>query len=120
MLKMLITPGEILRFRRYPISDFWHGIASCKTSREVTSRGVGMCKVTSGVTWHPVSHMCVRVNDLWRGMASRKSLTCVSKFKKWMLRQPDQKNKGCLSIRFLQREFCNLRLVDLNNYLKHA
>ena len=120
MLKMLITPGEILRFRRYPISDFWRGIASCKTSREVTSRGVGMCKVTSGVTWHPVSHMCVRVSDLWHGMASRKSLTCVSKLKNWMFRQPDQKNKGCLSIQFLLREFCNLRLVDLNNYLKHA
>ena len=37
-----------------------------------------------------------------------------------MLRQPDQKNKGCLSIRFLLREFCNLRLVDLNNYLNIA
>ena len=79
MLKMLITPGEILRFRRYPISDLWRGIASCKTSTEVTSRGVGMCKVTSGVAWHPVSHMCVRVSDLWRGMVSRKSVTCVFK-----------------------------------------
>ena len=64
MLKMLITPGEILHFPRYPISDFWRGIASCKTSRKVTSRGVGMCKVTSEVAWHPVTHMCVRVNDL--------------------------------------------------------
>ena len=126
MLKMLITPGEILRFPRYPIGDFWRGIASCKTSRitsrglEVTSRGLGMCKVTSGVAWRPVSHMCVRVSDLWRGMASRKSLTSVFELKNWMLRQPDQNNKGCLSIRFLLREFCNLRLVDLNNYLKYA
>ena len=46
---MLITPGEILRFPMYPIGDFWRGIASCKSSREVTSRGVGMCKVTSSV-----------------------------------------------------------------------
>ena len=126
MLKMLITPGEILRFPRYPIGDFWRGIASCKTSRvtsrglEVTSRGLGMCKVTSGVAWRPVSHMCVRVSDLWRGMASRKSLTSVFELKNWMLRQPDQNNKGCLSIRFLLREFCNLRLVDVNNYLKYA
>ena len=57
MLKMLITTGEILRFPRY--------------------RGWGMCKVTSGVAWRPVSHMCVHVNDLWRGMVSRKSVTCV-------------------------------------------
>ena len=98
---MLITPGEILRFPRYPIGDFWRGIASCKTSREVTSRGWGMCKVTSGVAWRPVSqsHVCL---------------------KNWMLRQPDQKNKDCLSIRFLLREFRNLRLVDLNNYLNIA
>ena len=82
--------------------------------------GWGLCKVTSGVAWRPVSHMCVRVSDLWRGMASRKSLTSVSELKNWMLRQPDQNNKGCLSIRFLLREFCNLRLVDLNNYLKYA
>ena len=69
---MLITPGEILRFPRYPIGDFWRGIASCKTSREVTSRGVGMCKVTSDVAWRPVSqsHVCL---------------------KNWMLGQPDQK-----------------------------
>ena len=120
MLKMLITPGEILRFPRYPIGDFWLGIASCKISKEVTSRGVGMCKVTSGVAWCHISHMCVRVSDLWRGMVSRKSLTSVSKLKNWMLRQPDQKNKGCLSIQSLLREFCNLRLVDLNNYLKYA
>ena len=120
MLKMLITFGEILCFPRYQISDFWPGIASCKTSREATSRGWGMCKVTSGVAWHPVSHMCVCVSDVWRGMASCKSVTCVSKLKNWMLRQPDQKNKGCLSIRFLLIEFCNLRLVDLNNYLKYA
>ena len=91
MLKMLITPGKILRLSRNPISDFWRGIASCKTSRKVTSRVVGMCKVTSGVAWRPLSHMCVRVSDLWRGMASHKSLTCVSKLKNWMLRQPDQK-----------------------------
>ena len=58
------------------------------------------------------------VSDLWRGMASRKSH--VSELKNWMLRQPDQKNKGCLSIQFLLREFCNLRLVDLNNYLKYV
>ena len=95
---MLITPREIFRFPRYPISDFWRGIASCKTSREVTSRGWGLCKVTSGMAWHPVSHMCVHVSDLWGGMASRKSLTCVSKLKNWMLTQPDEKNKGCLSI----------------------
>ena len=75
---MLITPGEILCFPRYPIGDFWRGTVSCKTSREVTSRWeVGMCKVTSGVAWRPVSRMCVRLSDLWRGMASRKSLTCV-------------------------------------------
>ena len=88
---MLITPGEILRFPRYPIGDFLRGIASCKTSSEVTSKRVGMCKVNSGVAWHPASHICVRVSDLWRGMASRKSLTCVSKLKNWMLRhrQPE-------------------------------
>ena len=120
MLKMLITPGEILRFTRHPIGDFWRGIASCKTSRKVTSKGVGMCKVTSGVAWRPVSHMYVRVSDLWRGMAFRKSLTSVSKLKNWMLRQPDQNNKGCLSIQFLLREFYNLRLVDLNNSLKYC
>ena len=79
-----------------------------------------MCKVTSGVAWRPVSHMCVRVSDLWRGMASRKSLTSVFELKSWMLRQPDQNNKGCPSIRFLLREFCNLRLLDLNNYLNIA
>ena len=79
MLKMLITPGEILRFPRYPIGDFWRGIASCKTSREVTSRGVGMCKVTSGVAWRHISHMCVRVSDLWRGMVSRShSQVCLN------------------------------------------
>ena len=66
MLKMLINPGEILRFPRY--------------------RGQGMCKVTPGVAWRPVSHMCVRVSDLWRDMASRKSVTCVFKLKNWMLR----------------------------------
>ena len=54
---MLITPGENLRFPKY--------------------MGQGMCKVTSGVAWRPVSHMCVRVSDLWRGMVSRKSVTCV-------------------------------------------
>ena len=52
MLKMLINPREILRF-------------------------LGMCKLTSGVAWRPVSHMCVHVNDLWCGMVSRKSVTCV-------------------------------------------
>ena len=88
MLKMLITPREILRFPRYQISDFWRGIASCKTSRKVTSRWWGLCKVTSGVAWRPISHMCVRVSDLWRGMAYRKSGTCVSKLINWMLRQP--------------------------------
>ena len=77
-----------------------------------------MCKVTSGVTRRPISHMCMRVSDLWRDMASRKSVTCVSKLKNWMFRQPDERNKGYLSIRFLLREFCNLR--DLNNYLKYA
>ena len=41
MLKMLITPGEILRFPRYLIGDFWRGIASSKTSREVISKVVG-------------------------------------------------------------------------------
>ena len=114
MLKMLITPGEMLRFPRYSIGDFWRGIASCKTSREV------MCKVTFGVAWRPVSHMWVHVSDLWHGISSPKSLTSVSKLKNWMLREPEQKNKGCLSIQFLLREFCNLRLVDLNNYLKYC
>ena len=61
---MLITPGEMLRCPKYPIGYFWRGIASCKTSREVTCRGWGMCKVTSGMAWHPVSHVCVRVSDL--------------------------------------------------------
>ena len=98
MLKILITPTEIHRSPRYPISDFWRGIAPCKTSREVTSSGWGLCKVTSGMAWHPVSQVCVHVSDLWGGMASRKSLTCVSKLKNWMLTQPDEKNKGCLSI----------------------
>ena len=60
----------------------------------------------------------MRVSDLWRGMTFPKSH--VSELKSWMLRQPDQKNKGCLSIQFLLREFCNLRLVDLNNYLKYV
>ena len=49
------------------------------------------------------------VSDLGRVMASRKSH--VSELKNWMLRQPDQNNKYCLSIQFLLREFCNLRLV---------
>ena len=120
MPKMLITRREILRFLRYPIGDFWRDIASCKTSREVTSRWVGMCKVTSGMAERPVSHMCVRVSDIWRGIASRKSLTCMSKLKNGMLRQADQKTKGCLSIQFLLREFCNLRLVNLNNDLNTA
>ena len=39
-----------------------------------------MSKVTFGVAWRPISHMCVRVNDLWRCMASRKSV--ISVFKK--------------------------------------
>ena len=64
--------------------------------------------------------MCVCVSDLWRGMASRKSLKSVSELKNWMLRQQDQNNKGCVSIRFLLKEFCNLRLGDLNNYLNIA
>ena len=38
-----------------------------------------MCKVTSGVAWRPISHMCVRVNDPWRGMACRKSVTRMFK-----------------------------------------
>ena len=50
-----------------------------------------MCKVTSGMAWRPVSHMCVRVSDLWRGMASHKSITYVCKLKKWMLKQLDEK-----------------------------
>ena len=79
-----------------------------------------MCKVTSGVVWRPVSHMCVRLSDLWRGIASRKSLTSVFELKNSMFRQPDQNNKGCLSIQFLLREICNLRLVDLNIYLNIA
>ena len=120
MPKMLITRREILRFLRYPIGDFWRDIASCKTSREVTSRWVGMCKVTSGMAERLVSHMCVRVSDIWRDIASRKSLTCMSKLKNGMLRQADQKTKGCLSIQFLLREFCNLRLVNLNNDLNTA
>ena len=118
---MLITRREILPFLRYPIGEFWRDTASCKTSREVTSRWVGMCNVTSGgMAQRPVSHMCVRVRDIWRGMPSRKSLTCMSKLKNGMLRQADQKNKGCLSIHFLLREFCNLRLVNLNNDLNTA
>ena len=60
------------------------------TPREIL-RSLGMCKVISGAAWRPVSHMCVRVSDLWRGMASPKSLTSVSELKNWMLRQPDQK-----------------------------
>ena len=57
--------------------------------------------MTSGLAWRPVSqsHECLE---------------------NWMLRQPDQKNKGCLNIRFLLGRFCNLRLVDLNNDLKYA
>ena len=51
MLKMLITPRE-------------------------SSASLGMCKVTYGVACCPVSHMC-GVSDLWRGMVSRKSVTCV-------------------------------------------
>ena len=47
------------------------------TPREIASYFLGMCKVTSGVAWRPVSHMCVHVNDLWRSMMSRKSVTCV-------------------------------------------
>ena len=52
MLKMLITPREILRFPKYVESDLWRGMTS-------------------------VSHVCVHVNDLWRGMVPRKSVTCV-------------------------------------------
>ena len=63
MLKMLITLG-------------------------IASASLGMCKVTSGRAWRPVSHMCVHVSDLWRGMAPCKSVTCVCELKKWMLRQP--------------------------------
>ena len=74
MLKMLITPGEILHFPRYQIGDFWHGIASVRLLGKSHLGGWGLCKVTSGVPWHPVSHMCVHVSDLWRGMASCKSL----------------------------------------------
>ena len=48
---------------------------------------LGMCKVTPGVAQRPVSHMC-GVSDLWRGMVSHKSLTCVCKLKNQMLRQP--------------------------------
>ena len=97
-LKCFYNPlGEILRFPRYecewPLA--WHSIPE-----------------------RPVSHMWVSVNDLWRDMASRKSH--VSELKNWMLRQPDEKNKACLSIQFLLRKFCNLRLVDLNNYLKYV
>ena len=62
MPKMLIIPREILRFLRYPIGDFWRDIASCKASREVTSRWVGVCKVTSGMAWRPVSHSHVGLN----------------------------------------------------------
>ena len=53
--------------------------------------------VTAGVAWHPISNK--------GGLTS-----CVRKMggesKKWMLRQPVSKNKGCLSIQFLLREFC--------------
>ena len=59
---MLITPMEILRFPKYPISDFQRGIASCKTSWEVTSSEWSMCKVTSGMAWRPVSHTHVCLN----------------------------------------------------------
>ena len=67
MLKMLITLG-------------------------ISSASLGMCKVTSGVAWRPVSHMCVHVSDLWRGMASRKSVTCVCELKNWMLSRPNYLN----------------------------
>ena len=42
-----------------------------------SSASLGMCKVSSGVAWRPLSYMCVRVNGLWRGMVSCKSVTCV-------------------------------------------
>ena len=75
-----------------------------------------------GVAWrrygYRYRYICRRRYVCRRGMASCKSH--VSKLKNWMLREPDQKNKGCLSIQFLLREFCNLRLVDLNNYLNIA
>ena len=53
-----------------------------------SSASLGMSKVTSCVAWRPVSHMCVHVSDLWRGMVSRKSVTYVCELKNWMLRQP--------------------------------
>ena len=56
----------------------------CLSPLGKSSSSLGMCKVTSGVTWCPVSHMCVCVSDLWRGMVSRKSVTCVCKLKNWM------------------------------------
>ena len=61
MLKMLITPREILRFPRYECE---RGIASCKTSRRVEKH-----LVTSGVACRPVSNT-------------------GAKLKNWMLRQP--------------------------------
>ena len=55
MLKMLITPREILFFPRYEFCDFWRGTASCTTSREVI-QGVVKHLVSNGVAWFPVSH----------------------------------------------------------------
>ena len=51
MLKMLITPREILRFPRYECERPLCGIASCKTSRRVEKH-----LVTSGVARRPVSN----------------------------------------------------------------
>ena len=51
MLKMLITPREILCFPKYererPLA--WHSVLKA-------SRGVEKHLVTSGVAWHPVSN----------------------------------------------------------------
>ena len=81
---MLDSPQKGFKFRKVQI------IHKFEWSKYLSPLGkysasLGMCKVTSGVEWLPVSHMCVHVNDLWRGMVSRKSLTCV-----WI------KKTGCL------------------------
>ena len=43
----------------------------CLSPLGKSSASLGMCKVTSGMAWCPVSHIC-GVSDLWRGIVSRK------------------------------------------------
>ena len=58
----------------------------CLSPLGKSSATLGMCEVTPGVAWCPVSHMC-GVSNLWRGMVSRHH-SHVCELKNCMLRQP--------------------------------